>query len=51
VLRKERKGKSNIYCFDERCPYLEEILGMIRKVYNAVPEQLKKRLFDPEQTI
>jgi len=50
VLRKERKGRSLIYYFDERCPYLEEIVGMLRKLYNGTPGWLKKRIFNPEQT-
>jgi len=49
VLRKELKGKSLIYYFDERCPYLEEILGMLRKLYDGTPDRLKKRIFNPEQ--
>ena len=49
VLRKERKGRPLIYYFDERCPYLEEILGMLRKLYNGTSDRLKKRIFNPEQ--
>ena len=50
VLRKERKGRSVMYCFDERCPYLEEIVGMQRKLYDGTFVRLKKRIFDPVQT-
>ncbi len=51
VLRKERHGKSSIYYFREDCPFLPEIIGLIRKAYEYIPEEMRKRVFEPDYTL
>lgn len=47
ILKKEREGNQIIYSFNENSPLLPSILDMIRVVYKDIPQNIKKRLFNP----
>jgi predicted transcriptional regulator len=47
ILKKEREGNQIIYSFNENSPLLPSILEMIRVVYKDIPQNIKKRLFNP----
>ena len=51
VLRKERHGKECVYYFREDCPFLPEIIGLVRKAYEHIPDEMRKRVFEPDNTL
>lgn len=47
VLRREKRGRTVVYFFNEKCPFIPEIISIIRKVYDKIPDRQRKRIFEP----
>jgi len=42
------KGKTRIYQFNPRYPFLEELKGFLEKAYLFLPEELKERYYEQQ---
>jgi hypothetical protein len=51
LLKKEQQGRIVWYSFNENCPILNPLLELIRIVYDDIPEEMKKQLFNPKYTL
>ena len=44
ILRSRPVGRTRLYSFNPRCPYLPELRGLLEKVMTFCPDDLKERL-------
>lgn len=51
LLKIEKKGKTVIYSFNSRNPFIEEILGMLERVYKSIPPGKLNNLFSSKYRI
>jgi len=45
VLVSRVAGKTRLYSFNSRCPYLKELKALLEKVMEFCPQDMKKELF------
>jgi len=41
------QGKTQVYQYNPRYPFLEEFKVFLRKAYSALPESLRRRVYEP----
>jgi hypothetical protein len=41
------QGKTQVYQYNPRYPFLDELLGFLKKAYQAIPENIRKKLYEP----
>ncbi len=46
ILVRQAQGKTQIYQFNPRYPFLVELKAFLRKAYEALPEELRSRLYE-----
>lgn len=44
ILRRKAAGRTQLYSFNPRCPYLNELKAILSKVMEFCPADLKERL-------
>lgn len=44
ILQSRSVGRTRLYSFNLRCPFLKELKGLLAKVMTFCPEDLKERL-------
>jgi len=44
ILRSRLAGKTRLYSFNQRCPFLNELKAILSKVMTFCPDDLKERL-------
>lgn len=45
ILRSRSAGRTRLYSFNPRCPYLKELKSLLDKVMTFCPADLEERLF------
>ncbi|MES2344654.1 MAG: ArsR family transcriptional regulator [Chlamydiota bacterium] len=46
ILVRQAQGKTQLYQFNPRYPFLAELKAFLKKAYEAVPEDLRSRLYE-----
>jgi len=44
VLASRKAGRTRLYSFDPRCPFLKELKALLKKVMIFCPDELRERL-------
>jgi hypothetical protein len=47
ILVRLPQGKTQVYQYNPRYPFLGELETFLKKAYEALPESLRKRLYEP----
>jgi hypothetical protein len=47
VIVSHRKGKTLIYQFNPRYPFLKELKALLQKAYEFFPEEMRKKFYEP----
>lgn len=46
ILVRQAQGKTQIYQFNPRFPFLEELKAFLKKAYDSIPEDMRKKLYE-----
>ncbi len=46
IIVRQPHGKTQIYQFNPRYPFLDELKAFLKKAYNSLPEEMRKRLYE-----
>jgi DNA-binding transcriptional ArsR family regulator len=47
ILIRQPQGKTQVYQYNPRYPFLVELKALIQKAYDSLPEGIKMRLYEP----
>lgn len=47
ILVRHAQGKTQVYQYNPRYPFLEELLALVKKAYNSIPEDMRMRIYEP----
>jgi hypothetical protein len=47
VIVSHKEGKTLIYQFNPRYPFLDELKAFLQKAYNFFPEEMKEKYYEP----
>jgi predicted ArsR family transcriptional regulator len=47
IIVRQPQGKTQLYQFNPRYPFLDELKAFLSKAYHALPENLRETLYEP----
>lgn len=47
ILVRQPQGKTQVYQYNPRYPFLAELIQFLNKAYQAIPEHMRKKLYEP----
>jgi len=47
ILVRQPQGKTQVYQYNPRYPFLEELQAFLQRAYNALPVEMRERLYEP----
>lgn len=47
IIVRQPQGKTQVYQYNPRYPFLDELKAFLKKAYDSLPEELRKRLYEP----
>jgi len=46
VIVRQAQGKTQVYQFNPRYPFLDELKAFLKKAYSSLPDDLRNRLYE-----
>jgi predicted transcriptional regulator len=46
IVARQPKGKTQVYQYNPRYPFLNELKAFIQKAYSSLPEEIRKRFYE-----
>lgn len=46
IIARQPQGKTQVYQFNPRYPFLKELRQFLKKAYDSLPENMQKRLYE-----
>ncbi len=47
ILVRQAQGKTQVYQYNPRYPFLDELYRFLEKAYRALPEEIRESLYEP----
>jgi len=47
ILVRQAQGKTQVYQYNPRYPFLDELMVFLRKAYRSLPEALRSKYYEP----